>query len=135
MILKCDLIEADKPTINKRVYTTERLTKAVAEYNQKFPIGRGLVTVPSDDCTPAALLNNAVAMNASPLELKDGKLQMDVKLLGTPKAKALKDLLEASPPDFFAFYPVCTGEVRADGTVEDCKIISFSIGPVERESR
>lgn len=127
MKLKCELIQPDKPTVNKRIYPKEILEKAMEEFNRKPEQLRLGELDPIHDEIDKQLnteINlSKVSHKIEKSYLQDDLIHCDIQPLDTPAGRILKQLDEKK----INIRPRIIGNVSEDGVVENVYIISFDV--------
>ena len=129
MLLVCDCLVADKPTLNGRVYPHSLLRAAVKDFNQKHPPNRNLLGVCCQEVTTLGLdLHHVVLTAESPLRLKDKhrRMELDVRWLDTPLAKKVEAKLEERLTRL-DLVPIVIGEVNSENVVTAMEIVRFDV--------
>lgn len=119
--IMCTAIEADKPTINGRIYPRAVLEKAVAEYNK---LGTTIVTAGFDGGSKASL-KDAVALARDFQLTEEGRITATIQLLESPSEEAATKFL-----DVCDFSPMGYGTCNAEGVIQDdFKLAYFALTP------
>lgn len=114
---KAQILRADVPNSNRRVYP--RLVVEKAYQNYKTCGLRGQLGMPQNVDFPISVDN--ISHVVEKLSLKDDYLIAEIQVLNTPKGKILNDLFENNP-ESIAFRTAGTGNVKA--REDDCFVIS-----------
>ena len=107
---KIELIKADEPTINGRVYPKEELEKAIAKLDDAL-VGRLGENTGTD---PTKIDLGSIAFLVENVRMDEDSVVGDMKILPTPQGKILKESLPA-----FRYAPAGTGNVDDEGNISD----------------
>lgn len=111
MKLECSLIEADKPTVNGRIYPRESLEKAIEDFNAKDEEVVHIGTLGT--CTELSL--DKASHEIKDLWLtEDGYMEAEVKLLDTIYGRLAKSL----DSSLLQLSPTFTATVNEDMVVD-----------------
>lgn len=113
----CDLIIADQPTLNGRVYSTACLEKMVSDIQVAIKDRRMLV-YPESAQLGRPYLQDARGVVTS-VTLVDGRLRIDIIPLPG------KQMFEGS-----IVFPVAAGKTDSDNNVYDSEIVGFCVSAV-----
>lgn len=120
----CTVIEADKPTINGRIYPRAVLEKAVEEYNR---LGTSFV-MPELNGTRVSL-NKVIATSNDFKLTDDGKIVATIQFIDPLPEEAAELLLKMCD-----FSPMSMGTVNDAGEIQDdLKFAYFALTPKEKD--
>ncbi len=111
--MEIEIIKADTPTVNDRIYPKEELEKAIAKIKKPL-LGR----LGSSGSNPTNVNLSDVVFMVDNIRLKDGTVVGDMKILDTPKRPEFEELLE-----FVRYAPAGTGQVDDEGNISDYKFL------------
>ena len=120
----CELIVADQPTTNGRIYRRDALEKALYEYN-KLP--ERLVSSDFDEGTTLSI--RKVVGRAYDFKLnEDGKITAKIEFIPETHGEMLEKMM-----DHLDFSPMSSGREDEDGVVHDLKFCYFALTPKDGE--
>jgi hypothetical protein len=117
------LFPTDVKNLNGRVYPKEVVEAAIAKLNNK-PLN-GTIGIPDNVATP--LVDPAFV--AENIEVKDGKVVADIRVLTTESGRTLTQLLTQQPPLSLSYSPVGFGQINDDGKITDYQFTSIAVIP------
>ena len=130
MEIICDLIEADKPTINGRIYPKKELQKCVDLFNKKRENKENFWGV---ECyileNPTVVPVDNIIANITNIELKDDKLNFNFLFIDTPKGRILKEIIDEKGVEFIDIIPNIMGNIVNGNEVEVVDILYAIIRP------
>lgn len=112
--MQIEIIKADEPTVNGRVYPKEELEKAVAKLDDAL-VGR---LGESTGTNPTNIDLNDLAFLVENVRMEGEAVVGDMKILDTPSGR----ILEATTPAF-RFVPAGTGLVDDDMKISDYEFL------------
>lgn len=119
----CTVIEADKPTVNKRIYPRHVLESFVEQCN------RGTIFVTDRlEGTSVALSNVVARATDFALDPPSGRIVATIETIATPAGQTIEQII-----DHLEFSPMVIGSVDADGVIQDdAKVAYFALTPKEK---
>jgi len=111
--MEIEIIKADTPTVNDRIYPKEELEKAIANAPQPL-VGR----LGSSNTNPTNIPLEDIAFIVENLRMDDGTVVGDMKILNTPNKAKFEEVLP-----FVRFTPAGTCIVDDDNNIRDYKIL------------
>ena len=117
------LIVLDKPNINNRIYSTETITKSITDLGEVY----GCLEMPLNRGKPEPAEISHVVEN---LQIKDGFLVGNIRVLDTEKGKLLRDMLDAGISTNFRTAGVGLFVPREDGVIEVTNFTLMSVNLV-----
>jgi hypothetical protein len=119
----CTVIEADRPTINGRIYPREVLEKAIEDYNKLGP------SFVSCDLDGTSLSLAKVIATAEDFRLTEsGHVVATIQFIEPMSEETAEMLLKLSD-----FSPMSIGTANEDGVIQpDLKFSYFALTPKER---
>ena len=111
--MEIEIIKADTPTVNDRVYPKEELEKAIANVKQPL-VGR----FESSGTNPTNIAIEDIAFTVENLRIVDGAMVGDMTILEVPNKAMFEEILP-----LVRFAPAGTGMVDDSNSVRDYKIL------------
>lgn len=118
------ILTLDTPNANGRTYTTESIQQIIDKFNERQAAGAavlGELGYPTENFSIVEISN--VSHQVTNMRIENGKLLGTIKLLNTPNGIILKNLLDKGHCG--GFRPRGFGDVSADGTITNYKLISI----------
>lgn len=123
--LTCELIQADKPTANNRVYSTKVLERMVEQINEEARHGKMFGELGFNTETKVSI-SDVSHMVEPTARLENGKLVVDVTPLNTPAGRLLQQSLDAQ--ETLTLFPIGMGYTDEDGIIADnFRIIKLNV--------
>jgi hypothetical protein len=125
--IMCTVIEADKPTINGRIYPRAVLERAVEDYNK---LGPTIVTAGFDSGAKPSL-KDAIATAGDFRLTEDGKVVATIQLIHESSEEAAELILKMCD-----FSPMSIGTCDENGVIQDdLKFSYFALTPKDPAER
>ena len=114
-------IEADKPTINNRIYPRETMEKACTMFNEKIKTGKCFVLKESPRGSNVLLHN--IGMQVKSCKVEDSRFVIEATPMNTPAWIEMEKLLNIGA----SVNADVVGSIKEDRTVQIDEIVCFSI--------
>lgn len=123
--LTCELIQADKPTANNRVYPVKVLERMVEQINEEARHGKMFGELGFNTETKVSI-SDVSHMVEPTARLDNGKLVVDITPLNTPTGRLLQQSLDAQ--ETLTLFPIGMGYTDEYGVIaDDFRVIKLNI--------
>ena len=137
MKLEGTFLYYDKVNGNNRIYTRECAEDMVRQLQEMAKNGNALGVIGQDagERVEIPLIGVSHKVTDAYIDDKDKTIKGRIEVLdGTPQGVILKELMETVGPGAFSVASRGVGTVNENNEVEDYKLISFDIIPMEKSS-